>query len=361
MLRLDLQLFAQEKTEPATPRRRQDARKKGQVAKSPDLAAAVLLLAVLIYFALFGSGLKERLFSLFAEPFIFLSERDDWGSGDVMALFARLAWESAILMLPLLLVPMVFGAAAYVAQVGFLWTAEPLKPNLSKLNPVTGLRHLFSLRSLVQLVKSVLKLVVIGWIAWTTLWDRREHFERLAWMEPQDIFLFSADTVLALGLRVAAALFVLAVLDYAYQRYEHEKQLRMSKEDIKEEIKKQEGDPHVRSKIRERQRRLALMRMMQEVPKADVVITNPTHYAVALRYDASEMDAPKVVAKGAGYVALKIREIAAKHDVAVVENRALARSLYEQAEVGQTIPVELFQAVAEVLAYVYRLKKKVRV
>lgn len=361
MLKVDLQLFAQEKTEPATPRRRQDARKKGQVAKSPDLAAALVLLAVLLYFALFGSGLKERLLRLFAAPLVLVSERSDWETGDVMALFRQTAWESLVAMLPFLVVPLVFGAAAYLVQFGLLWTVEPLKPDLSKINPVTGLRHLFSMRSAVQLVKSVLKLVVVAWIAWVTLWDRRADFERLAWYEADDIFRFAGETTLSLGLRIAAALFALALLDYAYQRYEHEKRLRMSKEDIKEEVKKQEGDPLVRSKIRERQRRMALMRMMREVPKADVVITNPTHYAVALRYDAAEMDAPKVVAKGAGYLALKIREIARQHDVAVVENRVLARALYDQTDIGQTIPVELFQAVAEVLAYVYRLKKKVRV
>lgn len=212
------------------------------------------------------------------------------------------------------------------------------------------------MRSLFQFVKTLFKLLIIGYLVYSTIWGYRGSLSALGHISVEDMFHFTAQLTMNLGFKIAAALIVLAVLDYMYQRYEHEKNLKMSKQDIKDEYKKMEGDPLIKGKIRERQRRMALQRMMQEVPKADVIITNPTHFAVALKYDGSKMDAPQVIAKGQDYVALRIKEIAKEHGVITMENKPLARALFQRTEIGETIPADLFQAVAEVLAYVYRIK-----
>ncbi|MBO9599372.1 MAG: flagellar type III secretion system protein FlhB, partial [Cohnella sp.] len=188
------------------------------------------------------------------------------------------------------------------------------------------------------------------------IWSEKKRFLELATVPVKDIFGYVASLTIRLGIFVAALLFLLAIADYIYQKYEYEKKLKMSKQDIKDEHKNAEGDPLIKGKIKSRQRQMALMRMMQEVPNADVIITNPTHFAVALQYDGTKMDAPKVIAKGQDYLALRIREIAKEHNVITMENKPLARALYERTEIGDSVPADLFQAVAEVLAYVYRLK-----
>jgi flagellar biosynthetic protein FlhB len=245
------------------------------------------------------------------------------------------------------------------AQFGFLLTGDPLKMQFNKINPLEGAKRIFSMRSFVEMVKSILKVLIVGIVAYMVLWGERDRILVLSSVPLESIFTFSAQLILSLGTRIGAVLVVLAVFDYAYQKYEHEKSLKMSKQDIKDEYKKSEGDPLIKGKIREKQKRMAMQRMMQEVPKADVIITNPTHYAIALKYDAKSMDAPLVIAKGKDYIALKIKEIAKKEGIVTMENRPLARALYDKAEIGESVPVELFQAVAEVLAYVYKLKRKV--
>ncbi len=243
-------------------------------------------------------------------------------------------------------------------QIGFLFTGQPLAPKFSKLNPIEGAKRLFSLKSVVEFLKSLLKILIIGGVVYLTLWGERTNITTISKMPLADVLSYTGGLTLELGLKIGMILLVLAILDYFYQRYEFEKSLRMSKQDIKDEHKKSEGDPLIKRKIREKQMRMAIQRMMQEIPKADVVITNPTHYAVALQYDTGRMEAPTVLAKGRDYVALKIKEAAGKHGIVIMENRPLARALYDQVEIGQTIPAELFQAVAEVLAYVYKLKRK---
>lgn len=356
-LAMDLQWFAQEKTEPATPRRRLEARQKGQVAKSAELPAAFILVFTLLVLLMFGGYLQDRLYSLFTAAFTEYM-RMEVTKSSILAIFADLALRGALLLLPVMIGSVVVAAAANYIQVGFLFTGHPLMMRFSKLNPVEGFKRIFSLRSLVDFFKSMFKLLIVGYIAYTTLMAERGSLFAISGLPVEDIFGYAASVTLKLGLKIGAALIVLAILDYFYQRYEYLKGLRMSKQDIKDEHKKLEGDPLVKSRIRDKQRRLAMRRMMQEVPRADVVITNPTHYAVALRYDAAEMDAPQVIAKGKDLIAKRIRDIAREHGIVIMENKPLARALYDKVDIGGFVPAELFQAVAEVLAYVYRIKRK---
>ncbi|QYR19757.1 flagellar biosynthesis protein FlhB [Paenibacillus sp. sptzw28] len=356
---LDLQLFSQEKTERATPKKRQEARQKGQVAKSPELPAAFILLFVFLSFIMLGGYYKERLLRMFG---LILEQKlgMEVSMGNVVSLFSDLMLQGILLLLPMLAVAVVVALIGNYLQVGILLTGEPLKLKFSKLSPINGFKTIFSMRSVAEFVKNILKLVLIGLIVFFTLWNERGHILSLARVPVESMFSYVASITIRLGLEIGAILVVLAALDYFYQRYEHEKSLKMSKQDIKDEYKKSEGDPFIKGKIRERQRRMALQRMMQDVPKADVVITNPTHFAIALQYDGTKMEAPKVIAKGMDYVALRIKEVAKEHRIITMENKPLARALYERAEIGETIPADLFQAVAEVLAYVYKLKGKVR-
>ncbi|REE94432.1 flagellar biosynthetic protein FlhB [Paenibacillus taihuensis] len=356
---LDLQLFSQEKTERATPKKRNDARKKGQIAKSQEIPGALILLFVFISFFPLGGYYKSRLLSLFG----ILFEQKllmEVTTSNVISLFSDLMMQGFMLLVPIFGIAVVVALIANYAQVGILFTGEPIKMKLEKLNPISGFKNLLSLQSLVELVKNVLKLLLIGLIVYQTLWSERGQIMNLARVPIGSIFSFVAGVTIKLGIEIGAILAVLAFFDYMYKRYKHEKSLRMSKQDIKDEHKNSEGDPLIKGKIKERQRRLALQRMMQEVPKADVVITNPTHFAIALKYDGATMEAPTVIAKGMDFVALRIKDIAKEHGVIMMENRPLARALYDRAEIGDTIPADLFQAVAEVLAYVYKLKQKVK-
>ncbi|WP_246042099.1 flagellar biosynthesis protein FlhB [Cohnella pontilimi] len=358
-LRMDLQLFAGEKTEKATPKKRQESRKKGQVAKSAEIPGSLILLGTLCCFLALGPFFTGRVKALFGDVFqhrLNMQVTDQ----NVSSLFFHYIVELLIVVSPILVIALLVAFASYYVQIGWLFTTEPLKLKLNKLNPLNGLKQMFSMRSAVEFLKSATKLIVIGVIVYSVLMSEKKRLLELANMPVQGIFAFTADVTLRLGLLASGALFLLALADYMYQKYEYEKSLKMSKQDIKDEYKNTEGDPLIKGKIKERQRRMAMMRMMQEVPKADVVITNPTHFAVALQYDGSKMDAPTIVAKGQDYMALRIREIARKNDVVIMENKPLARALYERTEIGDTVPGDLFQAVAEVLAYVYRLKGRRR-
>ncbi|MFD2116814.1 flagellar biosynthesis protein FlhB [Paenibacillus yanchengensis] len=354
-LPMNLQLFSQEKTEKATPKKRSDSRKKGQVAKSADLPGALILLMTFAAFLMLGSYFKQNILQLFSSFF------QDWllmevTADNVLPLFTSIATKIAVLLLPIFAIVIVIGLVGNVAQFGFLLTGEPLKPQLKKLNPIEGFKKIFSVRSLVEFLKSVFKVSIIAIIVYTTITREWDHILSLSSQPIEHIFNYTAQVTFNLGIQIGAILIVLAFADYMYQRYEHQKSIKMSKQDIKDEFKKTEGDPIIKGRIRERQRKMAVQRMMQEVPTADVIITNPTHYAIALKYDASSMEAPTIVAKGVDHLALKIREIAKEHGVITMENKPLARALYEQAEIGEQIPGDLFQAVAEVLAYVYKLK-----
>ena len=356
---VDLQFFAGEKTEKATPKKKQDARKKGQVVKSADISPAFGLLTVFLVLTALGSSMFHSMQNLFRESLITFST---WqvNQENLGIITAKVGWEAVKIVGPVLAAVFVVSLVANYAQVGWLFTTETLKFKLEKLNPIQGFKRMFSLRSLVELGKSLFKIGAGILVAYTILWDVREELTTLSLQPLEAAISFAGAEATKLGMYIGLLLLILAVFDYAYQKYEHEKNLRMSKQDIKDEHKMSEGDPLVKGKIRERQRSMAIRRMMQELPKADVVITNPTHFAVAIRYDAKEMHAPTVIAKGHDYMALRIKDVAKKHRIVTMENKPLARALYSQVEIGQPIPEELFKAVAEVLAYVYKLQGKVK-
>ena len=259
---------------------------------------------------------------------------------------------------PVLATAVVAGFIANIMQVGFMFTTESIQFKLDKLDPIKGAKRIFSVRALVELLKSILKISIVGFVAFFVLWNRMDEIIVLSHLPVSDAIVLIADISVKVGLYAAIALFCIAILDYMYQKYDFEKNIRMSKQDIKDEYKNSEGDPLIKSKIKQKQREMAMQRMMQEVPNADVVITNPTHFAIALKYDETKSDAPLVVAKGVDFVAQKIKYIAKENDVIMVENRPLARALYDQTEVGQAIPEEFFKAVAEILAFVYKTNGK---
>lgn len=354
---VDLQYFAGEKTERATPKKREEGRKKGQVIKSIDLSTAISLFAFFLCLMIVGGRMGEKLTGMMIDVFT-NRLNTNLSEENVHSLFVHLAVQSAEMLAPFLIVALVVGVAGQMLQVGFLFNPESIQFKLERIDPIKGFKRIYSLRAIVEFLKSVLKITIIGTITFSILWLNRENILATVNKSLADGLHTMAKVVLSMGLSAAIGLIILALLDYLYQKYDYEKNMRMSKQDIKDEFKNTEGDPLIRSKVRERQRQMAMKRMMQELPKADVVITNPTHFAVALKYEASEMSAPKVVAKGADYLALKIKEIARKNEIVIVEKKPLARALYHQLEIGDVVPETFFKAVAEILAYVYRIKGK---
>ena len=349
----------EERTESATPRRRDEARKRGQVAKSNDLASIAVLLGLLMALRGIGGTAGHILQGYFNGVF---------GHLDQATLSPSLAMQQggqAFVTLakavgPLVMLAMGLGMAANVAQTGPVWAVQGLKPDFNRLNPLTGLTRFVSPRSLVELFKSLYKIGLVGWIAYTTLRGAYPELLTMARLDVGQAALLIVDVVFRMALRVASAMLVLAAVDYGYQRWQHEKSLRMTKEEVRQEHKQTDGNPQLKSRIRARQRAIAKKRMMSDVPTADVVVTNPTHFAVALKYEANKMGAPRVVAKGQDVLAFKIREIAQANDVPIVENVALARALYKQVEIGREVPGDLYEAVAEVLAFVYQINAKRR-
>lgn len=356
---VDLQYFNGEKTEKATPKKRDDARKKGQVAKSSDLSPAIALTAFFVLLLMLGTSMLDTFQGIMKESLVTYT---GWQvtEENLKVMVFQLLFEALKIVAPVMALSYLIALVVNYMQVGWLFTTKTLEMKLEKLDPIKGAKKLFSLRSLVELFKSLLKISAGIFVAYVILWNEIDQLVQLSMLSLGSVLTFAAGLVVKLGVYIGLLLFIFAVLDYVYQRYEHEKNLRMSKQDLKDEHKQAEGDPLIKGKIRERQRSMALRRMMQDVPNADVIITNPTHFAVAIRYDANDMSAPTVVAKGQDYLALKIREVAKKHRIITMENKPLARALYSQVEVGQQIPEELFKAVAEVLAYVYKLQGKVK-
>ena len=359
LVRVDLQFFAGEKTEKATPKKRQDARKKGQVLKSQDVTAAVLLLLT-FFFLLFCApfmydGVKGFLLQALNRNLLIETLNED----TVMDMYVESLKEMAIIVLPIMVVAMIAGIGANFFQFGLLFTTETLKIDLKKMDPIKGIKKIISVRAIVNLIKSLLKVTLIGTVTTVVILIYLEEVLSLSLHSPAQILATVAYLSAIMGIAASIMLVAIALFDYLYERFEYEKQLKMSKQDLKDEYKNSEGDPLIKSKIKQRQREMAMRRMMSEIPSADVVITNPTHYAIALKYDENEMDAPRVVAKGTDFVAQKIKMIAKENNVTMVENRPLARAMYDQVEIGQAVPEEFFKAVAEVLAYVYRIKRKI--
>ena len=350
-----------ERTEPATPKRRSDARNKGQIPKSADFNSAVMLAIGTYLIAIFSPGIMTKFKSVTIEVFTNLNP-SRVSMENFHGYLMPYVYVTMSILLPILITLMVCGIILNYLQIGYLFTLEPIMPNFSKLSPMSmlnGLKKIFIInpRSLVELAKSFAKMLIVAGVAYFSIMSSK-----------QDILtLLGADVELALG-RVSGIIFkmitqiiiiliFLGIIDKKYQHYEFEKSMKMSKEEIKDEFKNSEGDPKIKSKIKSVQMQFAMQRMSSAVPKADLVITNPTHYAVALKYDTSVAPAPQVVAKGVDFVAFKIKEIAKHNGVPIVENKPLARTLYKVVPLDGLIPAELYVAVAEVLAYVYRTGK----
>lgn len=354
----NLQLFAEEKTERATPRRRQEARKRGQVIRSSEINSAVILLlsflAVYLGLPYFWAEWKQFTVKVLSE-YIGTSFSQEM----ILILLRECMLTAGKMLLPVAGVAFAAGLLASFLQVGVVFSAEGLRINLERINPLEGFKRIFSKRALVELLKSLLKLLAVSYVTYIALRNRLGVFPQLMELELPAAVQLVNEVVFSLAWQAGLLLLALAAMDYLYQWWEYERALMMSKQELKEEYKQTEGDPQVRSRMRERQRRMAMQRMMSQVPRADVVITNPVHFAVALEYKPEEMSAPRVIAKGQDLIALRIKEIAEKNGIVIVEDPPLAQTLYRTVEIGREIPPQLYKAVAEVLAFVYRLKKRV--
>jgi flagellar biosynthetic protein FlhB len=348
---------AEERTEEATPRRRQEFRERGQVARSREVNSVAVLLGglALLYFTapVAYTGLASLMRSAFGEAM-----RQPLTASGAQDLLGSVTLHALGCFAPVLIGVLVIAGFAAYGQVGLMFTPESIRPKFSHIDPVEGLKRMFSLRALVQLACSLLKVAIIVAVFYIAIRNRLEEFFPLVNERASGVFGYLCRTVAMVGFQACAILVVIAVADYGYQRWEHERSMRMTRQELREEMKRLEGDPLVKSRIRQVQRAMARRRMMQELPKADVVVTNPTHYAVALRYETATMEAPTVVAKGCDRLAERIREVARQHGIPFVEDPFLARALYRSVEVGKEVPYALFQAVAKVLAYVYSLRRR---
>ncbi|HEN20535.1 MAG TPA: flagellar biosynthesis protein FlhB [Desulfobacteraceae bacterium] len=345
----------QEKTEAATPRHRQKARQKGQVAKSREIPSVLILMCALAVFSFLGPWMFWKISGAMKMIFQGIGAFDI-DTGSLHSVFLDIFQQIAIILTPLMFTVLVAGIAGNILQFGFLLTSKPLSPDLSRLDPIKGIRKLLSLRSLVELVKSLFKVVFIGIVAFLVIRGELAGIPSIVQLDVGGILAFIAKVSFKVCFYTCLALIVLAILDYTYQRWQHEKDLRMTKQEVKDDYKQTEGDPNVKARIRSIQREMARARMMEQVPDADVIVTNPTRLAIALKFDSEVMIAPKVTAKGAGYIAEKIKEIAKENDVPIVENKPLAQALYKTVDLGEFVPIDLYRAVAGVLAYVYKIK-----
>jgi len=343
-----------EKTEQPSPRRLEQAREEGQVPQSRELSTFLVLIAGVATLWVMGGWISERILGLVRRGFTF-DRAVAFDPQLMLKDFGDLFTEALLTMLPLFAVLIVAAVAAPVLLGGFVFSPKVLGMKLDRMDPLKGLARMFSLHGLVELVKSLLKAAVVGGVGVFAVWREREHIFTLMSQAVESAVPDFLQTVLFSALLIVLGLAILAAIDVPFQLWQYYRRLRMTKEEVKREAKEQEGDPHVKARIRAMQREMARRRMMAEVPKADVVVTNPTHFSVALRYDAKKMGAPVVVAKGRGEVALKIRELAKEHKVPLLEAPPLARALYKHCELEQAVPGALYTAVAEVMAYVYQL------
>ena len=351
---------SQEKTEKATPKKREDARKKGQVLKSAEVNTAVMVLALFAIIIAMSGNIVSSIQKMFNKylTYAIIESLADPSEVRIHRLITGAFGEILIIAWPLLAVAVITGVAINLVQVGFLFSTESIKPQFSRINPMQGFKRIFSMRSVVELLKSLLKISIVGLVAYMEYTSNMKTFETIMF---SDLFTAASkifSMCISVALKACVALIALGLADYLYQWWEFEKNLKMTKQEIKDEYKMIEGDPKVKQAIKQKQREMSMRRMMAAIPKADVVITNPTHYAVALEYKDHEMEAPVVVAKGKDLVARNIKRKAAEHGIPMVENKPVAQALYLGVEIGEKIPQEMFAAVAEILAYVYNLKKK---
>ena len=369
ILEYNLQFFAKEgmggeRTEPATQKKLSDARKEGQVAKSKEIANCVGLLSFFLVIKFLVGYIGNQLKAVFTNVYSRIPDVATFWYGhmpenDTNVVFRYMMLQMIVIVAPILLIGFVLAFVCDLLQVKWKPTTKPLKPKLKKLNPLSGFKKIFSLNAIVELIKSVLKIGLISYLCYKYLKDKWVLLFSLYDMPLTQALGLIADTVTDLGIRISLVYAFIAAADYIYQKVKFKMDMRMSKQEIKEEYKQSEGDPQVKGKIRRKMMEVSQRRMMQSLPQADVVITNPTHYAVAIKYDPEVADAPVVLAKGEDYLAARIKEVAKEHNIEIVENKPLARMLYANVDVGQVVPPELYQAVAEVLAFVYHLQGRV--
>ena len=349
----------EEKTEQATTQRREEFRNTGQVAQSREIGTILILMGVAVVCYFLSREFLIEVADIFSSAFtdqLVQAAR----SGDIMPALKISFQHMLVIVAPVFGVTLLLGVGATVAQVGFITAWENLTPDLNRLNPVNGLQKIFNLRGLVEGAKSIVKILIVSTIVFLIIKKEMVFTPQLVQLSTGQIFTYIGHVLFKLVSGVCALMAVLAVLDYAYQRWDLERRMKMTKQEVKEEFKQREGDPLIKSRIKRIQRELSQKRMMEKIPKADVIVTNPTHIAVALQYDRVNMAAPVMIAKGADFIAEKIKEIARLHNIPIVENKPLARTLFKTLKINQPIPKNLYNAVAEILAYVYRIKGRIQ-
>lgn len=369
ILQYNLQFFAKdgpggEKTEEPTSKKLQDARNEGQVAKSKEVTSAFEMLTAFLLLRFLAQYMGETFVGNMRHIYSQIPAYARMYEGHIQTQTFRALFISSLIRIlqiisPFLLAGFFVAFVTNLLQVKWKVTTKPLRPKFSKLNPVSGFKRFFSPNSLVELVKSVLKLVLIGYVVKSYLEKNMPPLYQLYDISLNQGIVQVGLLVINLGIRIALFYMLIAAVDFVYQKYKHKKDLKMTKQEVKDEYKNAEGDPQIKSKQRQRMMEASRRRMMQKLPEADVVITNPTHFAVAIKYEPEVYDAPYVVAKGADYLAQKIKDVAKENHIEIVENKPLARMLYANVDVGSVVPPELYQAVAEVLAFVYHLKGKI--
>ncbi len=367
LLEYNIQWFAKdgeggEKTEPATAKKLEDARKEGQVAKSQEINNAIGLVVLFLVLKVFISFIGEHLIGVFQLIYNKIPEFIDESAGGMSVFLASTIINNVMLTILMILAPFLgigFAMAilSNVLQIKWKVTTKPMRPKFSKINPRSGFKRIFSKDSVFELLKSILKIVIILYVAYTSIKDHQNELFLLYDIPLLQVVLLVGTIVIDTGLKIALVYIFIGLLDFVYQKHKFKEDMKMTKQEVKDEFKNTEGNPEIKGRQRSKMREASQRRMMQSLPSADVVITNPTHYAVAIKYDAQKYSAPVVVAKGENFLAQKIKEVAKDHHIEIVENKPLARMLYANVDVGQEVPPELYQAVAEVLAFVYNLRE----
>jgi len=352
-----------EKTEKATPKKRKDARKKGQVLQSTEVTTTFCALVMFGLLYMIWPGFTEQMMQIYTEHLgtqSLLMPNPDMNTNEIMGVLVRVLMGMGLTLLPILAAAMLAGVAINIIQVGPLFTTKALEPKLNKISPISGFKRMFSSKTVVDMVKSILKILILGYIAYSDFVAMLGDFPGFIGRDVHQSFIYIMRTAFMTALKMCMAMIVISIIDFLYQWWKYEKDLKMTKQEVKDEYKMTEGDPQIKGKIRAKQRQMSAMRMMASVPDADVVITNPTHYAVALKYDDKVSKAPIMLAKGQDHLARKIKEVAGEHGVSIVENPPVAQMLYSMCEVDQEIPADLYQAVADILVFVYRQKGRIK-
>ena len=348
----------QEKTEAPTEKKRRESREEGQVAFSKELPSAALLAGILLTLIATSPLILDAFREMTTQIFREMSKADELSIDSLYDLSGEIFSTLLPAFAPFAAIIVLVGILASILQVGVQITLKAIAPKFNKISPLTGLKRLFSTQSLADFLKSMAKLIIVGIVGYITYMDKITELNGLSVATPEAILEYNFTVVAEVSGKIVLALVAIAIFDYLYQRWHHEKQLMMTKQEVKEETKQTEGDPQLKARIRQIQREMSNARMMQEVPKADALIVNPTHFSVAILYDRDVMEAPEVTAKGTDHMALRMRTVARENSVPILERPELARDLYANVEIGETIPERFYKAIAEILAFVYRLRRR---